>query len=238
MRVARAILFTLYFYLLTGLVSIVAVPLLLAPPLWLMVYGRWWVAASFWGLKYLVGLDYRIEGREHLPSGPFIIAAKHQSAWDTMIYRFAIANMAPVMKRELAYIPVWGWLVKHAGAITVDRGGGAQALKRLISDAKLAKSKGRRILIFPEGTRVSPGEHKSFLPGVAALYANLDLPVVPVAVNSGVYWPRRVLFGQRPGTITLRFLPAIQPGSDRRAFMERLESDIRSASDTLIEPDV
>lgn len=234
MRVFRACLFSVYFYAVTAIFSIAALPLIVAPPRWLMIYGRWWVLSSFAGLRWIVGLDFRVEGVENLPSGLFFIAAKHQSAWDTMIYRLVIDNMAPVMKRELAYIPVWGWLVRRAGAITVARGGGAKALKSLIREAQAAKAAGRRIVIFPEGTRVAPGEHRPFLPGVAALYKNLTVPVVPVAVNSGVYWPRRKLFGQRPGTITLRFLPPIPAGLERREFMDRLEASIGTACDELL----
>ncbi|MCZ6763927.1 MAG: lysophospholipid acyltransferase family protein, partial [Alphaproteobacteria bacterium] len=186
------------------------------------------------GLERIVGLDFRIEGREKLPPAPVIIAAKHQSAWDTLVYRLAVDNMAPVIKRELVLIPFWGWLVARAGAITIDRAGGPAALKRLIGQARAAKAAGRSIVIFPEGTRVAPGDRRPFLPGVAALYRSLDLPVVPVAVNSGLYWPRRKLFGQRPGTIVLRFLDPIPPGLDRATFMERLEHDINEASDALL----
>ncbi len=234
MRFFRAFLFSFYFYVLTAIFSIAALPLLAAPPGWIMIYGRWWVQMSYVGLRWIVGLSHRVEGLENLPDGPFLVAAKHQSAWDTMIYRLLIDNMAPVMKRELAYIPVWGWLVRRAGAITVDRGGGAKAIKRLVREAMAAKKAGRRIVIFPEGTRVAPGENRPFLPGIAALYTKMALPVVPVAVNSGLFWPRRKLFGQRPGTISLRFMEPISPGLDRREFIKCLEKLISDSSDELL----
>lgn len=233
MQTIRAFLFTVYFYGLGAVFSLAGLPLLMAPPSWLMIYGRWWVVLSFSGLRWIVGLDFQVQGIENIPDGSVIIAAKHQSTWDTLIYRLVIDNMAPVMKQELAFIPVWGWLVRRAGGIAVDRRGGARALKRLIREAMAAKQAGRRILIFPEGTRVAPGAHREFLPGVAALYTNLEVPVVPVAVNSGLYWPRRKLFGQRPGTIIVRFLPPLEPGLPRREFMAQLETEIRQASDAI-----
>jgi len=234
MPVVRAALFNLVFYALTALMSVIAVPLLLAPPSWLAWYGQLWVRWTFAALRLTVGLEYRVEGLEHVPAGPALIAAKHQSAWDTLVYRIVIDNMVPVMKQELAQIPIWGWLVRRAGAIAVDRRGGQRALKKLLHDARQARDHGRRIVIFPEGTRTAPGERRRYQSGIAALYGDLDLPVVPVAVNSGLYWPRRKMFGQRSGCIVLKFLEPIPPGLKRREFMAQLEAEIEQAAARLI----
>ena len=161
--------------------------------------------------------------------GPAILAAKHQSAWDTIVfYRVLDADPVYVLKRELTWIPILGWYLRRVGMVAVDRKGGAAALRRMTATAHAALAEGRRIVIFPEGTRTAPGARRPYHPGVAALYAATDVPVVPVALDSGRYWPRRG-FLKRPGTITLRILPPLPPGLARKAFVAELEHRIEEA---------
>ncbi|MGH7094958.1 MAG: lysophospholipid acyltransferase family protein [Stellaceae bacterium] len=230
----RAILFNLAFFTGTGLMAIVGLPFALAPRRAAMAFGRIWSRWSLALLKAIVGLDAEIRGCEHLPSGACLIAMKHQSMWDTLILPVALGDPAVVIKRELLLVPCYGWFAARAGSIFVDRKGGAAALRRMVAAARRAAEGGRKIVIFPQGTRTAPGQHgPTYHTGVAALYQALGLPLVPVAVNSGLYWGRRS-FVKRPGRIILEFLPAIPPGLPRRRMMAEMEGRIEAATDRLV----
>ncbi len=177
-----------------------------------------------------MGIEYEIRGRENLPTdGPFIIASKHQSAWDTLIYNIIVLDCAYVVKRELFLFPFFGWFLWRVGMIGIDRKGGASTLKRLVASCKARLEVGRSIVIFPQGTRTPPSTKNPYLPGVAALYTQCNVPVVPTALNSGMFWPRRT-FLKHPGTVVIEFLPAIEPGLRRREFSTLLEEAIESAT--------
>jgi len=169
---------------------------------------------------------------ENIPDGPAIFASKHQSVWDTLIFNLIVPDCAYVLKRELFRIPLWGWFVWRVGMIGVNRAAGARALKQMVADAGAVLEQGRSIVLFPQGTRTAPGDSKPYLPGAAALYRGSGYPVVPVALNSGLFWPRRV-FRKTPGLITIEFLPPIAPGLDRREFLKRLEGQIEPATTRL-----
>jgi 1-acyl-sn-glycerol-3-phosphate acyltransferase len=157
---------------------------------------------------------------------------KHQSAWDTLILPVVLGDPAVVIKRELLWLPFYGWYAARAGSIPIDRRGGAGALRRMVAAARDAAAAARPIVIFPEGTRTPPGQRLTYQPGVAALYQALDLPLVPAAVNSGLYWGRRS-FVKRPGRTVLSFLEPIPPGLPRREMMRELESRIEAATAAL-----
>ena len=184
-------------------------------------------------LRLVVGLSYEVRGRERLPSGPAIIASKHQSAWETLIFHVLVPDLAVGLKYELTRIPIFGWYLMRGGAIRIDRGGAARALRSLVDGARAAAARGVSILIFPEGTRRAPDDPPDYKPGVAAVYTALDLPVVPVALNSGLFWSRRS-FMKRPGRITVEFLEPIPPGLDRRTFMAELQRRIETATARLV----
>ncbi len=224
----RSLLFNGLFYVWTGILSVIAVPLVLLPSRYLLGMVHFWTGSVIRLLEAVVGLRYQVRGRKHLPSGPAIIACKHQSAWETIALWCMLRRPSYVLKRELGLIPVWGWMIPKAGMVPVDRSGGPSALRRMVADAQQAAAQGRPIVIFPEGTRVAPGQTGKFHPGVAALYTGLNLPVVPVALNSGLYWPRRQ--PQRPGLITVEFLQPIPPGLARREFMAKLHETIATAT--------
>ena len=150
-------------------------------------------------LAPLAGLTYEVRGRERIPATPAIFAFKHQSAWETLALHLLLADPAIVLKRELTQIPLFGWYLLHAGMIRIDRGGGARALRTLVEDGRAALARGSSIVVFPEGTRAPVGERNPYHPGVAALYRQLDCPVVPVALNSGLFWrPAQLHQAARP----------------------------------------
>lgn len=229
----RSLAFNVVFWIWCVGMHVLALPLLVAPRSWLVAMGRAWLRGVVVLLRVLVGLDHEIRGREHIPREPCLIAVKHQSAWETFVLPLVLDDPAFVLKRELMSIPLFGWYVRRYGAVPVDRKGGANALRRMLHAAKAQIAGGRSVVIFPEGTRVPPGESRPYHPGVAALYRDLKLPVVPVALNSGLYWGRR-RFLKRPGRITVAFQPPIPPGLDRKEFMARLQRTLDPATDALI----
>lgn len=228
----RSLAFNIAFYGVTAVLGVVGLPLLLAPRSWVMHFGRFWARCVLALLRALVGLDGEIRGFEHLPIGPCIIAMKHQSAWDTLILPVILDDFAVVVKRELFFVPFYGWYAARAGSIAIDRRGGAGALRHMVRAARREAAAGRRVVIFPQGTRTAPGHPLPYQPGVAALYQALQLPVVPAAVNSGLFWGRRS-FVKHPGRIILAFLEPIAPGLQRRQLMAELESRIEAATSAL-----
>ncbi len=183
--------------------------------------------------SWLLGIHIRIVGMENIPEGPVVVASKHQSAWDTAIFPLLLPGTVYVLKKELLSIPIWGWCARKVRSIAVDRAGGASALKQMLAETKARLKEGRRVIIFPEGTRVLPGQTKEYHPGIAAIYRSANVPVVPAALNSGLFWGRLSIGKKYPGTITVEFLPAIEPGMDRRDFMATLKSQIDTATEKL-----
>lgn len=228
-----SLLFNVAFWLWTVVMAVVALPILLMSREAMVRQAERWERGIQWLLRRLVGLDYKMLGTEYRAGEKVIYAIKHQSAWDTVTTHLLIDDPAIVLKQELIKIPVFGPCLRHAGMIEIARGEGAKALRSLIKGARQAVSRGSPVVIFPEGTRTPPGEKQSYQPGVAALYKQLALPVVPVALNSGLFWGRRS-FVKRPGTIQVEFLEPIQPGLERKAFMTELERRIETATDRLI----
>jgi 1-acyl-sn-glycerol-3-phosphate acyltransferase len=230
--VLRSFLFNVFFFAWCVVVLIGMTPLHLGSRRAMQKGVRFWMEGLRLGLKWIVGLDWEVRGRENIPPGPAVFACKHQSAWDTAVFYLLADDPAYVLKKELLSIPLWGWHARRAGMVAVDRGGGAGALKGMVRGVLKVLGEGRPVIIFPEGTRTAPGARRPYHPGVAAIYAQAPVPVVPVAVNSGLFWGRRS-FVKRPGVVTLEFLPAIPPGLDRKAFMAELEARIETASERL-----
>ncbi|MBU6507573.1 MAG: 1-acyl-sn-glycerol-3-phosphate acyltransferase [Alphaproteobacteria bacterium] len=233
MILLRSLIFQLAFWSWTALMAFAGLPFLLGTRRGMLAFGTFWARGVFALLRGIVGLDYEMRGRRHLPVGPCIVAMKHQSAWDTLAATILFPDCAVVIKRELGWLPFYGWYVVKAGSITVDRGAASRALRRMVKRAERVVAERRTILIFPQGTRTAVGARKPYLPGIAALYQQLELPVVPVAVNSGLFWGRRQ-FMRRPGTVLVEILPPIVPGKPRPAFMAELERRIETATDGLV----
>jgi 1-acyl-sn-glycerol-3-phosphate acyltransferase len=226
---ARAFVFNCALVAWTIVLGIIGLPVLLAPRPAAMAFGRCWARGVLTLLKLIVGLDYRIEGLARIPPGGCIIAMKHQSAWDALILPVVLGDPAIVIKRELLLLPFYGWYAARAGSIVIDRRAGAGALRHMVAAARSVMAERRPIVIFPQGTRVAPGESTPYQPGVAALYQALGVPLVPAAVNSGLFWGRRA-FMKRRGRILLEFLEPIPPGWPRRQLMVELEQRIETAT--------
>lgn len=230
----RSLAFNVGWYAGTAAIAVAGAPILLLPRRAVVAWAQFWIRFCLAWLRLTVGLTHRVSGLENLPAGPVIIASKHQSSWETLAYTLLFPDAAIVLKRELLYIPVVGWAMARAGNIAVTRGEGASALRGLVRQAQAVVGQNRSILIFPEGTRVAPGAHRTYQAGTAALYRQLGVPAVPVALNSGVFWGRR-RFIKQPGTIEVEILPAIPPGLDRKRFMAVLEERIESGTDRLVQ---
>jgi 1-acyl-sn-glycerol-3-phosphate acyltransferase len=228
----RAHLFNAVFYFWTVAMVIIFIPGLLLPYRVIVFGQRQWARGVNWLMRTMVGINIEIRGREHLPTGGAIVASKHQSAWDTLIWHAVLDDPAVVLKKELLFIPVYGLMCLKARMIVIDRKGKAKALKAMIMQARQAIADARPIVIFPQGTRTAPGtsiEAVPYQPGVSALYRGVNAPTVPVALNSGLFWPRRS-FRRRPGTIVLEFLEPIEPGLPRKAFEKLLKERIETAT--------
>ena len=234
MNLPRAIAFQLAFWIWSALINLAWLPSLLMSPLATVRGQTIWAKGVMMLLGVLVGIRYEIRGRNNIPAGPVLIAAKHQSAWDTMIFHIIANDPAVVMKAELLKIPIYGWYCRHSRMIPIDRDTGSKAIRAMVDAAKAAAAEARPIIIFPQGTRVAPGVEAPYLPGIAALYRQLSIPVVPVALNSGVFWSRQSI-RRKPGTIVLEYLPVIEPGLNRKDFMAQLEAAIEPASTRLAE---
>lgn len=230
---ARSLLFNFLFYVTTALFVVLGSPLLFGPRSWAMAalatHGRF----ELWLLKLIVGTTFEVRGREKLPKGACLVACKHQSAWETFALIPLFRDPALLMKRELFWIPFHGWFSHKFEMIPVDRDKGPAALRRMLREAKSRIADGREIIIFPEGTRRAPGAPPDYKTGVILLYAALGVPCVPVALNSGVFWPRRSLT-RRPGTIVVEFLDPIPPGLPRGEFLARLTDSIETAATRLL----
>jgi 1-acyl-sn-glycerol-3-phosphate acyltransferase len=229
----RSILYNALFYLGTVILCVLGLPILLGPRRGGAWFGHVWAQWALWLVGWTVGLHYEVRGREHLPPGPAIIAMKHQSAWDTFAAAALFDDPAIVIKRELLAIPFYGWYLRKAGMIGIDRDVGAAAMRRMLISARTAVAEGRPILIFPEGTRTAVGADAPYHPGVGALVRDLKLPLVPVALNSGLFWGRR-RFLKRPGRIVVQILPPLPPGIDRRRVTGELRGRIEAETARLV----
>ena len=230
----RSLLFAAASPTLAAAVGLACLPLLALSRRRAARVAPWVAGVQLRLLRRLVGLSVETRGLGNLPPGPVVYAVKHQSALEAYALCALMPDACFVLKREIAAIPVAGRFVAAMNVIAVDRAGGAAALRDLLRRARAEVARGRSIVIFPEGTRTAPGERRPHHPGAAALYADLGLPTVPVALNTGVFWGRRRLV-KRPGRAALAFLPPIAPGLPRRVFAERLAERMERETARLVE---
>jgi 1-acyl-sn-glycerol-3-phosphate acyltransferase len=231
--VARSLLFAALFYVNITIRMIVGLPTILLPYSFLHRVLRGYASSTLWFLRVVCGIGVEWRGRDKLPHGAYIVACKHQSSWETYALFMLLPDPTYVLKRELMRLPLFGWLATKAGMIPVDRGSHAKALAGMAAAARNEAALGRQIVIFPEGTRRPPGAEPRYLPGVAFLYAELGLPCVPVALNSGLFMPRRTL-RRYPGTVLAEVLDPIPPGLGRREFFTRLQKVLEEATERLV----
>lgn len=234
MIILRSLLFNLAFYLNLCFWLIVALPTLLLPRWGILFIAKSWGWTSLWLLRLICGTKVVYRGLEKIPQGGLLVAGKHQSIWETFVLVTLFTDSAYVLKRELMWLPFFGWYLWKADQIPVDRGKGSLALMAMYQKAREAIGQGRQILIFPEGTRRAPGAEPAYKFGLSYMYENFGATCVPVALNSGLYWPRRS-FIRRPGTIILEVLDPIPPGMAREAFHREVQNRIEAASDRLLQ---
>lgn len=230
MTFLRSFFYQLCFLPWTLVLSLAYLPLLiLASRRFVQRCAAFWLAGALRLQKLVLGLDFEIRDKDKLPPGGLIVAAKHQSAWDTMVFHALLADPAFILKKELLSLPFIGWYLRKTGQVAIDRKAGIKALKLMVEGARTALADNRQVVIFPEGHRQPPGMSGAYHSGVAMLYAAAGVPVLPVAVNSGLFWGRNA-FLRRAGTITLQVLDPIPPGLERKAFMSLLEDRIEGAT--------
>jgi 1-acyl-sn-glycerol-3-phosphate acyltransferase len=224
----RSLVFYAAFYSWTLLLAFLFIPLLLLPRIKRRIIPRIWIRGTLFMLSAICGLSYRVVGVANIPAEyGYFIAAKHQSAWETLALNLIIEKPVFVIKRELLQIPVFGWYLKAIGAIAINRSSKIEAIKSIITQAKQSLLLGETPIIFPEGTRTEPGVARKYQRGVAALYKELGVPVVPIAHNAGMFWRRNSII-KRPGVITLSILPAIPPSLTQDSFMSQLHEAIET----------
>lgn len=225
----RSLLFFLWFIAASVLLMGGFVWVLLLPRQCTVQLSKMWSRFLLFGLKYIAGLDYEVRGP--IPHGGVLVASKHMSMWDTVTLYLLLDDASTVLKRELQRIPFYGWYIWKAGVIPIDRAGKASAMRKMIAQARAMLSAGRDILIFPEGTRQKPYAAPDYKPGVAGLYAQLGVPCIPVALDSGMFWTG---FIKKPGKIVVQFLPPIPAGLKRAEFMATLEERIETGTAKLL----
>lgn len=193
---------------------------------------RYWARGVLFGLKNVVGLDYVERGREVIPDEPCLIVCNHQSTWETIAFLLLVPDVAIIAKDELVRIPVFGWYLSRSPMIIIDRDAGMRSLKAMVDESRAVLAQGRSILIFPEGTRGSGKDELTFKRGVGMLYSRLNVPVVPVAVNSGKFWGRNLPY-KRPGTITVSYRPVISSGLSTKDFIRAAEDAVEAGRENL-----
>jgi 1-acyl-sn-glycerol-3-phosphate acyltransferase len=208
MRWARSGLFAIALVLITPPYALLAVATFVLPRRMRYRIISGWSRLVMQLARWIVGIHWRVEGREHLPARPSVILSKHQSAWETMAFQMIFPPQVHVLKRELLWIPFFGWGLALMSPIAIDRSKGIAALRNIARRGRERLEQGFWVVVFPEGTRVAPGERRAYQLGGAWLAAASGVPVVPVAHNAGLFWPRNA-FLKRPGTVTVRIGPTI-----------------------------
>jgi 1-acyl-sn-glycerol-3-phosphate acyltransferase len=233
MIIARSFLFNVVFYLHLIAWMFISLPALVLPGRYVWYFTRGWAKSSAWLLRVIAGTKVEVRGLENVPKSGCILASKHQSMWETVSLFEYFDRPAVILKRELMFIPMFGWYALKTRMIPINRGKGSTALKGMLERATEELANGRPILIYPEGTRRPAGAPPAYKYGVAKLYTDLGVPAVPIALNSGLFWPRRE-FRRFPGTIVLEIMPPIPPGLSTEAFLTRLQDAIEPVSNRLL----
>lgn len=232
MNAVRSFLYLVAFSVWTALTAVICTPILFGPRRWSHAMFKVW-GAGVVRLLAIGGVRVEVRGREHIPAGAALVAPKHQCMLDVFAQFTWLPATAFVMKKELAWIPWFGWYGKKAGAIVIDREGSSKTMRQVIREGKERFGWGAQVVIFPEGHRQPIGAPPDYKPGIAALYRELDVPVCPVATNAGEHWSNKGL-KLKPGLIVYEYLPPIPPGLKRAEFMRRLEEQIETASAKLL----
>lgn len=229
----RSLAFNTLFFVVFVLLGIAMLPAMLLPRRKMFAFVKAWGRINIFLMRHVAGIRLEFRGLDRIPPGPLLVAAKHQSTLETFAVVTVLDDPTFVIKRELMWIPFFGWYSWKAGMIPVDRGAGASAVRRIIELARREVARGRQIVIFPEGTRKAAGAPAAYKSGVGHMYAALDVPLLPVALDTGLFWPRR-RFRKHPGTAVIEFLPPIPPGLPRAEAAALVEERIEAATAALI----
>jgi 1-acyl-sn-glycerol-3-phosphate acyltransferase len=234
MIILRSVLFNIVFYANLILQMIVLTPFyFVVSRKTALIVPKNWARSNHWLLEKMVGTTFKIEGLENIPEGGYIFAPKHQSFWDVFALLPWLSDFFFILKRELMWIPLFGWYVQKQRMVPVDRGARGRVMTAVMNRAKEEMAAGRQLIIYPEGTRRPPGSPPEYKYGIARLYRDLNVPVVPVAMHPGLFWPRRK-FLRYPGHFKVRILPAIPAGLDPDVFLKTLIDVTEAASDALL----
>jgi 1-acyl-sn-glycerol-3-phosphate acyltransferase len=229
----RSLVFNILFYLVFLFFAVVAIPTLVLPRTALLRVANWWAQTNIFLMRVICGIKVEFRGTEKIPKGPLLVASKHQSMWETIsLLQFFDAPFF-VVKRELKWIPVFGLFLIKANMIAIDRRAGGRALLAMVRRAVAEVRDGRQLVIFPEGTRTAPGAPPRYKPGVGQIYVECGVTCLPVALNSGLFWPRRS-FMRYPGTLVVEFLDPLPPDLPREEFVTRMRTVIEEATDRLV----
>jgi 1-acyl-sn-glycerol-3-phosphate acyltransferase len=231
--VLRSAIFQVAFYAVTTAYTLATLPFYLLPPWGMVGVAKAWGRVVIWLLRVICNITLELRGRENIPPGALLVAPKHQSAWETATLLSFFDYPTFVLKRELIHIPIFGWALLKAGMIPVDRDAGKGALAGLIARVRKALAQHRQVIVFPEGTRRPVGAEPDYKLGLVQVYAASGVPCLPVALNSGLFWPRRS-FLRHPGTIVVEFLPPIPAGLPRSTFFRRLQNELETATARLV----
>ncbi|MGJ4932149.1 lysophospholipid acyltransferase family protein [Bradyrhizobium sp. HKCCYLS2038] len=229
----RSLLFNILFYPNFVFWALVALPTLFMPRKAVLRVANWWAQSNIVLMRLVCNIRVEYRGAEKIPKGPLIVAAKHQSMWETISLLHFFDQPFFVLKRELLRLPLFGQYLVKANMVAIDRSSGARALKQVMQRAAEEVKHGRQFVIFPEGTRRAPGAPPDYKGGVGLIYADCGVPCLPVALNSGLFWPRRT-FLRYPGTLVVEFLDPLPPGLPRAEFMTRIERTIEDATNRLV----
>lgn len=230
----RSLLYNVLFYAWLVALILIALPTFLLPRAALLAVVRFWARSSIWLLRMVCGTSVEYRGVEKIPTGPLIVASKHQSMWETFALTQFFDQPLYILKRELLWIPFFGWYLRKAGMIGIDRTSGGKSLLEMVRRARDAVKGGRQLIIFPEGTRTAVDAPPQYKNGVGLIYAGCNAPCIPVALNSGLFWPRRN-FMRYPGTLVVEFLDPLPAGLPRDEFNARVSGAIEQASRRLID---
>lgn len=233
MNALRSWTFVLFLYGSMVAIGLIFLPSLLLPRQIAMIGVRTWARLARWGMRVICGAETEFRNQDSLTKEPVLVACKHQSTIDTLMPFLYLKDPCIVLKKELLWYPFFGWYALKIGMIPIDRSGSMKALKTMTKQAKAVVDEGRSLLIFPEGTRYSPGEKAEYKTGIALLYKELGVDCLPVALNTGICWPPKGV-PRYPGKMVIEFQPLIETGLNRKAFMTAMETRIESAADRLL----
>lgn len=230
----RSLVFNVLFYVVFVVLAIVALPTFLMPFRALLTVAAWWSNASLFLMRVVCNIRVEFRGTEKIPKGPLVVVSKHQSFWETFGLLQFFHHPIFILKRQLMHIPVFGQFLVKIGMIAIDRSAGVKALLDMTRRARDAVRSGCQLVIFPEGTRRAPGAPADYKTGFAQIYSACGVPCLPVALNSGLFWPRRT-FMRYPGTLVVEFLDPLPPGLPKDEFIARVSVAIEEASSRIVE---